>query len=549
MKRFMTVTTALLLCVSLIACSPVVSQLGSKPENNDYFGSTEGYWPPANEEPTAEPPGKQNTQLAYRLDYYRDHRDIYSYYTVPVDSYDYTGLTVTLPEGASADFIQWVKEQETVYDRAGDYQLEQALQRYEQTKDVSIQVHDNALQAITPQALMERVKENNALYLQQDDIKLVASMYNQFSDGDLLKICTIICDTANFYIDQGIEEDPEQVRCVLGDLKIFDRPVMSNAYVTDDNCLTVSTNLIGTMEIKLDEKHKDQDVFYGTISHETTHMLQKGCKHSNEQVYRIGFAYQFEEMSIHPMFTGWFYEGAAEQMVVNTTGYMPIVYEGSIKRIHAMTLSTVLRPENTVTTIEETTLQHSLKPLFDAFGCTTQAERTELMNMMFSLQLLLIEDEAFMSTLAHMTDGEKSDVWQAMKSDVGMTLAKHFYQNLAQLLQEQPMPLNDVFYLITVLEQEMNSSLRLSDEHRQAVSQPMLDSYKQMQDRFFGLLAQGCGMTQQELADRYLAYELATPDKTANCDLSYLPEEKQVFVHFLCSTNYLSGIKLRTLAS
>lgn len=542
MKRFLAAILALLLCVSVAGCSTIATRPGGF--TNVQPVQTESPGPVATE-PTAD----QNRTLAYRLDYCLDYQDIYSRYSVPVDSYDYSGLTVTLPEGASADFIQWVKEQETVYDRADDYQLEQALQLYEQAKEIHIQSHEHALQTITPQALMDRVKENNALYLQQDDIKMVASMYNQFSDGDLLKICTIICDTANFYIEQGIEEDPEQVRCVLGDLKIFDRPVMSNAYVTDDNCLTVSTNLIGTMDIKLDEKHRDQDVFFGTISHEATHMLQKGCKHSNEQVYRIGFAYQFEEMPIHPLFTGWFYEGAAEKMVVNTTGYMPIVYEGSIKRIHAMTLSTVLRSENTLTTVEETTLQHSLEPLFEAFGCTTQAERRELMNMMFSLQLLLIENEEFMRTLEHMTDAEKSDVWQAMKSDVSMTLAKHFYQNLAELMQEQPMPLNDVFYMITVLEQEMNSSLRLSDEHRQAVSQPMLDSYTQMQDQFFRLLAQGCNMTQQELTQQYLNYALATPENTANCDLSYLPEEKQLFFHFLCNTNFLSGIKLRTLVS
>ena len=97
------------------------------------------------------------------------------------------------------------------------------------------------------------------------------SSYKKLCDNELVSICKIIVSVCNDYIKEHSEISKSRLLCVLSDLKIFNKSSFNNAFVTNDNCLIMSPNMIDLTKININE-----DISYKVLVHEIIHLLQKG---------------------------------------------------------------------------------------------------------------------------------------------------------------------------------------------------------------------------------------------------------------------------------
>ncbi len=429
---------------------------------------------------------------------------------------------------ARDSFIGYINGINTNYTYASYYKVDEAMRRYNALSSLRNTPHDGILENITEDALYERVKSNNAVY--KANVKEYTDVfYEDFSDSDLRRYCSIVVQAVNYYISLGTVDDIHEVKCVLGDLKIFGKSMMTNAYVSDDNCLMISPSMIDSLKVKdLDGKI---DVEFSTIAHEAMHMIQKGCAHNNEIVYNIGNAFKFEDMSIHPLFYTWFYEGAAERLVNNYRGHHPLVYEYYIYYINSMTLSRVLNRSNSVYGVEQCTLSSSLDPLFTYFGCSAESEKTEFLNMLFSLEIIETDDPEFKNAVdPNMSEEKLVEIKRDLKNSICETMAKDFYVSLADMFSDGAVPLNDIFYYITVFENDVNSHIVFTDEGKRNSASSFIANYTAIQDEFFRMLSSGGVYTYDTIVSMFNSYGLVNGVGQKNFTLGGLSSDKREFL-------------------
>lgn len=439
---------------------------------------------------------------------------------------DYADHTLALSEKAYTDFTNYVDQMETVYTYSELYGVDAAMQRYEAAQE-PVTAHTSQLPSLSADALYASVKENNRAYLQQKEQEYTSGFFDEFSDDELKEICEIIMGEVKFY--ESKLPDMAETSCVLGNLKIFSKATMTNAYVTDDDCLILCPDMIKTLTIR--STSEDQDVYKDTLCHETIHILQKSCQDELTSYYRIGSSYRFEELEVNPLFCNWFYEGCAELLATHYTGDDPLVYQYYINYIESMSLATLLGENENAARIEEASLSRTYAPLFDAFGCKTAEDEKEVINLLFSLDIVERDNEDFLSLVGLDPDSDQYiSVKRNIKASVCETLSKTFYRNLAGLVKNHPATLEEVFYLITVFENDLDYHLNYSSEEKYEDNQGFLTVYRDLQTRFFGCLASGTVYSQEEIEEIFDHYSIRNAS-TEDADwLAYLTPEKKALI-------------------
>lgn len=466
-----------------------------------------------------------------------DDYDILNDPLVSTDMNDYSNSNMKVTEASYDEFINYINHINTKYNYESYYNIDEAMNKYNAIINKKVTKHSHTLSNISVDALFKSVKSNNSKFLKEKKEEYTAEFYEEFSDSDLRRYCTIIVEMVNHYIDKGLVEDINEVKCILGDLKIFNRPTMTNAYITDDNCLMISPSMIETLKIKvLDE---DQDLEKSTIGHETMHILQKGCSDNNKLAYSIGNSYKFDDLKVNPLFYNWFYEGAAEKLINNATNYKPLVYEYYINYINSLSLSTVLNEKNYVNQPEETTLSNSLTPLFDMFGCTKEEEKKEIIKMMFSLDIIETDTEDFINAVnPNMDESQLIEIKRNLKSSVCETLSKYFYKNLAILVKNKNIPLNDIFYYITIFEADVESHISYGETDKYNDSINFIETYLDIQRNFFKYLESSEKYSQEEIENMFDTYGLKNQKGNQNFSLSYLNQNKKKFLTKMLNSVY-----------
>ena len=444
------------------------------------------------------------------------------------DQNDYSNSLLNVSENAYSEFINYINNFKTEYDYEKYYNIEEALNRYEQVKNNKTQNHSYSLKEFSIKELLSVVKENNKKYLQQKEQEYVSEFFEEFSDAELQKICEIIISTINYYKDKNLIEDINELKCILGDLKILNKTTLTNAYVTDDNALIISPLMIETLEIK--NLDGNVDVYESTITHEVIHLLQKNCRDNNKNAYAIGNSYQFEDLKVNPLFYNWFYEGAAEKLANNKTKYKPLVYEFYINYIESLNLVSSLNVNNTPTSVEETTLSNNLDALYKVFNAKTEDQKKEVINLMFSLDIIETDTEDFVNAVnPNMTDDELVLIKRNLKGSVCETLTKMFYKNLATMVKENKMPLEDVFYLITIFEADVDSHIVYGDIDKYNACESFFKNYMEIQTEFFEYLSSSKNYTNEQIENMFDEYGIVRENGDKNFNLSYLPKAKIEF--------------------
>ena len=455
------------------------------------------------------------------------------------DEHKYEEKYITLSDESYNEFINYIKNYNTTYYYEEHYKINEAIAEYNKIKDSKVNTHSHSIKTITSDELYKVVKENNKIYLEEKKKEYVASFYNELKDSDLKRVCEIIINTLNHYQDNIT--DIEEVKCILGNLKILSKATLSNSSVTDDDCLLINLDMINTLKIKATSK--DQDVVEDTISHEAVHLLQKSCEDNLKIKYRIGNSYKFDNLEVNSLFYNRFYEGPAEKLSNNYTGDTPLVYNYYINYINSLNLSTVLG-NHEVDSAELTTLDHDLESLFKMFDCGSETDKREILNMMYSLNIIETDDEGFLKMVGlSNTSNEYITTKRNIKSSVCLTMTKHFYKNLALKVKEGNTRIQDIFYLITVFESDINSHLTYVDINKYQDNKEFIEEYITIQNNFFNLIAQNQNQTLEELEELYNNYGIQNSSGLYNYNLSFLTDEKQQFVSQILQNTKSSEFK------
>ena len=166
------------------------------------------------------------------------------------------------------------------------------------------------------------------------------------------------------------------------------------------------------------------------------------------------------------------------------TGDSATTYEYYINYIDSLSFSTILFKNNNVESIPDTTLNKDLYNLFKIFNVDNKEEQKEIVNMMFSLDILETSNEEFMNKYnPNISTDERTELCKNLKSSICQTMAKYFYKSLNELVKNNDLKLNDIFYLITLYESDLDTHSTYSDPNEASSFKDFLNNYEQKYEK------------------------------------------------------------------
>ena len=404
------------------------------------------------------------------------------------------------------------------------YKFDESLTEYNKLSLVN--THSSELKNIAVDELYNVILKNNKEYKKTSK----TSIYKELSNSEIREICTLIVETANKYIRENKDIKEDRVKCVLSNLKMYKQTsAVANAFVTDDNCLIISPNMLQVANM-INGKGTKEDIFI----HEIVHFLQKGCNcdlNKNTNLKRnFGFSYAFNNLEVNSLDFTWIYEASAEKNMMNLTGHDPLVYKNMIGYLESLSLVNLLNDSYSVNDTEELSFKRDLKDLYTYFNVTTDRDKKEILNMMYSIEVMQQAPIDFYNVLEKNTGRTKDsalvdEVNYTVKVSICETLSKLFYKNLAKNLVNKDAALEDVFYLISLFENDLNSHIKYKDSTKYSYNDRFIETYLNIQDNFFYELSKSTGYSQEEIENKFDSYTVHTKDGN-NYSLRFLSKEK-----------------------
>ena len=404
------------------------------------------------------------------------------------------------------------------------YKFDESLTEYNKLSLVN--THSSELKNIAVDELYNVILKNNKEYKKTSK----TSIYKELSNSEIREICSLIVETANKYIKENKNINPDRLKCVLSNLKMYKQTsAVANAFVTDDNCLIISPNMLQVANM-INGKGTKEDIFI----HEIVHFLQKGCNcdlNKNTNLKRnFGFSYAFNNLEVNSLDFTWIYEASAEKNMMNLTGHDPLVYKNMIGYLESLSLVNLLNDSYSVNDTEELSFKRDLKDLYTYFNVTTDRDKKEILNMMYSIEVMQQAPIDFYNVLEKNTGRTKDsalvdEVNYTVKVSICETLSKLFYKNLAKNLVNKDAALEDVFYLISLFENDLNSHIKYKDSTKYSYNDRFIETYLNIQDNFFYELSKSTGYSQEEIENKFDGYTAHIKEGN-NYSLSFLSKEK-----------------------
>lgn len=429
------------------------------------------------------------------------------------------------------NFKSYLDDIKINYEYSNIYNLSDALKEYNKLNLISH--HNTGLKEFTKEKLFEVVKINNDNALSG---KGSTRMYQRMSDEKLLNVCDMIIDTVKDFIKNNKDISEDRIKCVLSDLKIFEqKSSFSNAFVSYDNYLVISPNMMQITEI-LSNESKENDI----IIHEIMHLLQKGCNcdlNNNKNLEQnFGVAFKFNNLDVNSLKNSWLYEASAEKCMVNYTNNEIVTYKTKISYLESLSLTNLLNDNYNINDTENLSFKRSLDDLYKYFNVETDGEKMEILNLMYSIEIMQQEPSDFYKKYKEIYGADKTDelrdkINYNVKSSACQTLSKLFYRNLAKTItNKNNVTLEDIFYLICLFENDMNNHLLYSKEQNIDNNDDFINKYVEIQDNFFYQLSLCLNVKQEEIEESF--YQYSANEKTEsgvivkNYDLNFLSQEK-----------------------
>jgi len=440
------------------------------------------------------------------------------------------GETLTLSAEGVGAVLSAVQDQNADYFLSDMYQLEEVKGRL--AYDASVETHSacalNAAGKLDAAYLAALVKANNDAFMATKPFG-----YKTLEEDYIAQLCDFIVQVVTHMAEKYPQVDWNRVYCNLGHLKIlYDTGMLSYAQVKPEMILAISKNntqIVLTLQ--------GEDGFSRVLTHEIMHIIQIGCvcEKIENGGRRAGIAMYWEDFPLNTTDWTWMVEGAAERHMCNLTGGEVVSYQYKMDYLCSLTMSVLLRQQVAADTMEVMTFLSDPQLLFDAFGAETEAQREEVLNMMITLQILQMQPKYFHQLYKEKTgidlqaDADAMDQFSySLKPAICVTLAKEFYENLAIFLQENPLPLNDLFFLINLFEGHLNQHLQYKNESKAEWNEPFFEAYGHMRRALFEALEKENGVG--DLAAQYGAYQITLGEGELNARLQMLPEAKRLFL-------------------
>ena len=456
-----------------------------------------------------------------------------------VGSVDLTNIKLNYDSSQYANFTSYLNGVNVSYEYEKIYNFDIALSEY--NKLVFSNTHNSKLKDLNASSLYNVVVENNKEFKKKNN----SSIYKELDRNEANKITNLIVLTVNDFMNSNKDISADRIKCVLSDLKIFiQKSAMSNAFVTNDNCLVISPNMLKFATI-INGDGTNEDV----LKHEIIHLLQKGCNcdlNKNENLKRnFGISYGFDNIKINSLDFTWFYEAAAEKNMVNSTGHNPLVYKNMIGYLESFSMANLVKDSYKVNDTEKLSFKRNLNDLYNYFEVTSDADKREILNLMYSLEVMQQAPSDFYDALEKETGRKKDstlidEVNYTVKGPVCETLTKIFYRNLSKSIVNKDVSLGDVFYLISVFENDINNHIIYDSFNKFTYNEHFMNSYVEIQDNFFASLSKKLNMSQNELEECYNNYNSSIKKGDAiyknynlkflgNDKINYLKEREAVF--------------------
>ncbi|MBR4309045.1 MAG: hypothetical protein IKT58_05570 [Oscillospiraceae bacterium] len=408
------------------------------------------------------------------------------------------------------------------------YELEEVKSRL--NFDASVAQHGGSIsRPLTGEKLYEQVTKNNTAFLEDKPFNLKSV------DPDYVsKLCEFIVQIILTMEEKYPDLDWNRIYCNLSNLKIlYNVGTFSYAQVNENMVLALSETNTGILL-----RMEGDDGFTRVLVHEIMHIMQIGCLCENieNSVRRAGISMYWDDFPMNTTDWTWMVEGSAERQMCNLTGGEAVSYQYKMDYLCSMTTSVLLRDSVQADTMESLCFYDDPELLFEVFGCETQAQREELLNMMITLQILQMQPDYFHSVLKEQTgidlknDSDAMDQFSySLKPDICISLAKEFYENLTLFLRSIELSCNDLFFLINFFEGHIHPHLRYTAEGTEEINRSFMDSYRELRGALFTALeADNPGM---DLTALYEAYDItAVGTDLLNAELYMLSEEKRNFL-------------------
>ncbi len=429
----------------------------------------------------------------------------------------------------NAEFISYLNNLNTKYDFENLYNLDNVLNEYNKLSLTN--KHDNCLSSITVDELMNKVLKNNEKYKKENK----SSIYRELKNKEIRNLCEMIVNVVNDFVKGNDSIDVSRIRCVLGDLKILSqKSSFNNAFVTDDNCLVVSPNMLEVAQL-INGKGTDEDV----LIHEINHLLQKGCNcdlNKNSNLKRnYGFSYGFKNIGVNSLDFSWIYEASAEKNMVNYTGHEPLVYKNRIGYLESLSLVNITNENYKVNDTEKLSFKRDLNDLYNYFNVSSDKDKREILNMMYSLEVMQTSPDDFYKNYKNQTGNEKTgdlvdEVNYTVKSSVCKTLTKLFYRNLSNNIKNKNVTIGDIFYLIHLFENDLNNHILYDSNKNYNYNKDFMNTYIDIQNNFFNSLAKNINSSQNDIIELFNNYtanvKLSDSVTVSNYSLNILSNDK-----------------------
>lgn len=380
--------------------------------------------------------------------------------------------------------------------------------------------------------LLSIVKKNNEEYFA--DMTYGTVGLESPEEEYLLEICRLIVDTINELRKKQPNIDYDRVYCNLGNLKImYKKGMVDNAQVTSDMVMNISPNMFQIVNLMSNENG-----CRNVVIHEIMHIVQIGCpcEAIEHCTRRCGISYRWDDFDFNTSDFGWFFEGSAERSMCNLTGDKLFTYEYMINYVCSLNLCTLLNEDNPANYAETISFYDDAEMLYDMFGCETQEETFEILNMMIAINIIQMQPEELLEAYASQYNLNIEE--QAVKDGLNCTLkpaivtvfTKYFYNNLVSVLnKENDITVNDLCFIIALFEATLDNHIKYTNEKYNQYNTDFLGTYKSVRNALFEKINIDDG---SDISAIYSQYNIFNNEdkKTVNASLKWNTDEKNLFM-------------------
>lgn len=426
--------------------------------------------------------------------------------TIPEDT-NFVDASISFKDLDVSQDLNSIREFKVDYEESEHFYTDEALAKYYNIQEYDTVTHNNYIVngKVDSAKLRDKVIANNKAYL-ADTLK-----YTEYNSSTFDTIFNAIVETLNREINENT--DIEQLNDNLDNLKILNGRIQANGYLTEDKILVVNSEHV--------LKAGGTDFLAAVAGHETIHLIQAASKlETQKEGYQknTGLYFEWSDLKVNPLANQWFVEGAAERIMneYNEVSDDLVAYPNNVKSMDSITLSALIRPDVDSLTIPRLTMQQDFDKLFDLFNCQTDEEKQEVVNMLFSFEIIYNGNQDFYNESGRAYDNKLN---YSLSSSICQTLTKNFYTNLYNSVSTGEENLSTIFSLISTFEADMNRITKFYDTSKYEYNQDFIDMYVRIQDQFFQRISETTNMSKEEVYGMYSDYYKSVPSLSSTKNL------------------------------